>query len=108
GTGDGSTKVFTATLARTPVSPESVVIKVLGAPQGADFPWFQNCNVNLAGSITGPSGSTIAVGAQAWLSNTYGVANSNFPALSMWAVVTYHFPSGSTQIATPSRELGNN
>src|SRR6202030_2094957 len=99
GTGDGSTKVFTATLARTPVSPESVVIKVGGAAQGADCPWFQNCNVNTAGSITGPSGSTIAVGAQAWLSNIYGVANNNFSALSMLAIVTYHFPSRSSRIA---------
>jgi hypothetical protein len=108
GTGDGTTKVFTHTAAHTPISPDTVVIKVAGVPQGADCPSFQTCNVVTQGSITGPSGSTIAVGQQAWLSAITGVANNNFPALSMWAVVTYHFASSSGQIATPSREAGDN
>ena len=108
GTGDGSKRVFTATLAHSPVSPLSVLIKVGGVAQAGDCPYFQNCNVLSGGSFSGPSTSTVAVGKQAWLSGIYGKTGVNLPALSMWAVVTYHFPSGSGQFATPSRQVGQN
>lgn len=108
-TGNGSTTVFNATLRHAPVSPESVVIKVGGTPAGGDCPAFTGtCNVTTGGSLSGPAGTTIATGKQAWLSNIYGRAGVNLPALSMWAIVAYHFPGGSGQIAVPSRQVGQN
>lgn len=108
GTGNGTQTVFNATLAHSSVSPLSVLIKVGGVAQSGDCPYFQACNVLTGGSFSGPSTSTVAVGKQAWLSNIYGVNNAAYPAMSMWAVVTYHFSSGSGLFATPSRQVGQN
>lgn len=55
GTGDGSTRVFTHTLAHISISPLSVLVSVSGAAQAGDCPWFHaHCT---ASSGTGSVGS---------------------------------------------------
>jgi hypothetical protein len=62
GTGDGITTSFEHTLARTPVSPESVLIQLNGKAQGGDCPWWiDDCKMKRAnsGTIEGPAQSTV-------------------------------------------------
>ena len=109
GKGDGSTKVFTAQLAHSQISPESILIKTGGVVQGGDCPWWQaSCNVSATntGSFGGASGTTIQTGVQPWLAALANQTASSYPAASFWAVITYHFPSGSGKISTPSRQVG--
>lgn len=64
GMGDGSTTVFTYTLAHAPVSPHSLLLFVGGTAQAGDCPWFHrtpNCNDSTAntGSIGSPTANLI-------------------------------------------------
>ena len=65
GTGDGSKISFSHTLSGTPVTPESILISVGGAPQGGDCPWWNAvCSVTGpgVGSLAGPAGSSVISG----------------------------------------------
>jgi len=109
GTGDGLKTVFTATLAHTPVSPESVLIKLDGKIQGGDCPWFNRCNVSTAatGSIMGATGAALISGAQPWLSDftSEECGTCGLPPASYWVRTTYHMKAGF--FSSPSREVGN-
>jgi hypothetical protein len=62
GVGDGSTIVFTHTLAHSPLSPYSVLISVGGVAQIGDCPWFHSgCGTTTAntGSLGSPTASYI-------------------------------------------------
>lgn len=56
GTGDGTTKAFTHTLAHSPVSPNSLLILVGGSARAGDCAWFhRNCGASpKTGSIGSP------------------------------------------------------
>src|SRR5438067_8797217 len=109
GTGNGSTTVFTAQLKNSNISPESILIKTGGVVQGGDCPWWQaSCNVSTTntGTFAGASGTTIQTGIQPWLAALASQTSPSYPAGSFWAVITYHFPSGSGKLSTPSRQVG--
>jgi hypothetical protein len=62
GVGDGSTTVFTHTLAHSPLSPYSVLISVGGVPQAGDCPWFHSgCGATTpsTGSLGSPTAGYI-------------------------------------------------
>ena len=105
GTGDGTTKVFTHTLANAPVSPHSVALKVGGKLEGGDC---QGCGVQSGGAITGPQGAAIAVGIQPWLRDPQitkqdcGGKGCSLPPASYWVRTTWH-----GCISSPSRTIGN-
>ena len=108
GTGDGATTVFTHTLARTPVSPESVLVRIAGVPQGGDCPWWVSACQALAnaGTLKGPAGSKILTGESAWASDPYAQDAQGYPAASFWVQVAFHFPTGSGHAPSPSRVVG--
>jgi hypothetical protein len=105
GTGDGTTKVFTHTFARTPVSPHSVAIGEAGKAQAGDCP---GCGVQSGGAITGPAGAAIATGIQPWLRDSQvteqdcGSSGCSLPPASYWVKTTWH-----GCLSTPSRTIGN-
>jgi Putative Ig domain len=113
GTGDGATKVFSHTLAQTPISPLSVLFKINSSVQGGDCPWWNGgCNqiTPNMGSISGPSGTTIATGTTVWLSdNPCGTpgSNSNAPHAAFSAQIVLHFGQGGG-VGSPSRQTAEN
>ena len=108
GTGDGSTKSFTATLAHHPISPESVLIKIKRIAQAGDCPAFQNCNVIDGGSLMGAGSSKIVTGIQPWARDSQITAQEcsgcGFPAASYWLRLVWHTKPGF--FSMPSREVG--
>jgi hypothetical protein len=57
GTGDGRTTFFAHTLAKRPISPESVLVRLGDTAQAGDCPWWvEDCRIKSAntGSIGGP------------------------------------------------------
>jgi hypothetical protein len=108
GTGDGSTKSFTATLAHNPISPESMLIKLNRAAQAGDCPSFQGCNVASGGSLMGTDSNKIVTGIQPWARDSQITAldcgECAFPAASYWLRLAWHMKPGF--ISIPSREVG--
>jgi hypothetical protein len=109
GTGDGTTAQFSHVLARTPVSPESVLLRISGSPVGGDCPWWNtSCSISgpNVGSLGSPSGGVIASGPQPWLTDFawQTCSNCGLPPASYWVKITYHMQPGYT--STPSREVG--
>jgi hypothetical protein len=109
GTGDGSKTVFTAKLARSPISPESLHLLVAGVIQGGDCPWFNGCNVSAlnSGSIMGTGETLLVSGGQPWLSDfsARDCGRCGLPPASYWVRIAYHMKPGFH--SSPSREVGN-
>jgi hypothetical protein len=93
GTGDGNTKVFTKTLAHSPVSPESVSVKVASLLQGGDCPWWWpgECHINASGigTLGGLSGTTLASGQINYRKGQITVSFNTAPALGQAVTVDY-------------------
>jgi hypothetical protein len=108
GTGDGSTKSFTATLAHHPISPESVLIKLNRAAQAGDCPSFQGCNVVSGGSLMGTDSNKIVTGIQPWARDSQiteqDCAECGFSVASYWLRLAWHMKPGF--VSMPSREVG--
>ncbi len=109
GVGDGKTNLFTHTLARTPVSPESVLIRAGGTAIAGDCPWFAGaCPAGLAansGAIEGVSGSPIATGDRPYLGAlTQQNCGCSLPSQLTDVVVVYHTNPGF--YSQPSNEQG--
>jgi len=60
GTGDGTTTVFTHTLAHANVDPFSLLISIAGTPQIGDCPWVHNAYLCAAATNQGTLGSPTA------------------------------------------------
>jgi hypothetical protein len=93
GAGDGSTKVFTKNLDRSPVSPESVAIKLGGNLQGGDCPWWWRgeCHVGTSGmgTLGGASGTKIASGTINYSKGQITVTFSTAPEPGQAVTVDY-------------------
>lgn len=98
GTGDGSTKVFTHSLAHGPVSPDSILVSVGETPQAGDCPWFHpiNCGTSSAfrGTLVSPSANFIAQSGSSINYSTGALTITFATALANRAVITVSYVYG--------------
>lgn len=97
GTGNGSTLVFTHTLAHSPVSPYSVLISVAGTAQLGDCPWFHGgCIATVANTGTfGSATANLLTQATSTINYTTGVITLTFAkAPASGAAITVNYTYG--------------
>jgi hypothetical protein len=111
GTGDGTNKVFPATLAHTAISPLSVAIKVAGTVQGGDCPWWNaGCQIVITNMATlgGATGTTILSPPQPWLAGLIPVVQSGAPAAAYYPITVYHYAVAQSGYTISRDNAGDN